>query len=93
MWENFCLLHHNEKLLDDNAPIQNFGIRNNSQVLWRFDALFVIIVFLAEFENQNSAVQVQFIPYVMSRAFKKQSGKRKHRFLHGLERKHIVQTD
>lgn len=32
VWENFCLLHHNEKLLDDNAPLQNYGIRNNSQV-------------------------------------------------------------
>ncbi|KAI5662066.1 hypothetical protein M9H77_21389 [Catharanthus roseus] len=32
VWENFCLLYHNEKLLDDNAGLQNYGIKNNSQV-------------------------------------------------------------
>ncbi|XP_021890524.1 U11/U12 small nuclear ribonucleoprotein 25 kDa protein [Carica papaya] len=32
VWENFCLSHHNEKLLDDNASLEEFGIRNNSQV-------------------------------------------------------------
>ncbi|PIA35563.1 hypothetical protein AQUCO_03500133v1 [Aquilegia coerulea] len=33
VWANFCLSHHNEKLIDDNAVLQEFGIRNNSQVL------------------------------------------------------------
>ncbi|XVE56228.1 hypothetical protein DITRI_Ditri03aG0221100 [Diplodiscus trichospermus] len=32
VWANFCLAYGNEKLLDDGAAIQDFGIRNNSQV-------------------------------------------------------------
>ncbi|GMI65419.1 hypothetical protein like AT3G07860 [Hibiscus trionum] len=32
VWSNFCLAHHNEKLLDDDAALQDFGVRNNSQV-------------------------------------------------------------
>ncbi|KAK5785336.1 U11/U12 small nuclear ribonucleoprotein 25 kDa [Gossypium arboreum] len=32
VWANFCLAHHNEKLLDDGAALQDFGVRNNSQV-------------------------------------------------------------
>ncbi|CAI9117007.1 OLC1v1018313C1 [Oldenlandia corymbosa var. corymbosa] len=32
VWENFCLSFHNEKLLDDNAILESYGIRNNSQV-------------------------------------------------------------
>ncbi|XVE94478.1 hypothetical protein REPUB_Repub02eG0012500 [Reevesia pubescens] len=32
VWANFCLAYHNEKLLDDNAVLQDFGVRNNSQV-------------------------------------------------------------
>ncbi|XP_077251631.1 U11/U12 small nuclear ribonucleoprotein 25 kDa protein-like [Tasmannia lanceolata] len=32
VWANFCLAHHNEKLIDDNHVLQDFGIRNNSQV-------------------------------------------------------------
>ncbi|XP_068314269.1 U11/U12 small nuclear ribonucleoprotein 25 kDa protein-like isoform X2 [Pyrus communis] len=32
VWRNFCLSYHNEKLLDDNAPVQHFGIHNHSQV-------------------------------------------------------------
>ncbi|PIA59076.1 hypothetical protein AQUCO_00400141v1 [Aquilegia coerulea] len=32
VWANFGLSHHNEKLIDDNAVLQDFGIRNNSQV-------------------------------------------------------------
>ncbi|XP_022140942.1 U11/U12 small nuclear ribonucleoprotein 25 kDa protein [Momordica charantia] len=32
VWENFCLAHHNEKLLDEGSALQDFGIRNNSQV-------------------------------------------------------------
>lgn len=61
VWSNFCLLFHNEKLLDDTAKLQDYGIRNNAQV--------------------------QFIPYVMSRAFKRHSKRRKHRFFHGLSKK------
>lgn len=33
VWANFCLAHHNEKLLDEGAALQDFGVRNNSQVL------------------------------------------------------------
>lgn len=33
VWSNFCLSYHNEKLLDDNSSLQDYGIRNNSQVL------------------------------------------------------------
>ncbi|KAM3283079.1 U11/U12 small nuclear ribonucleoprotein 25 kDa protein isoform X1 [Capsicum chacoense] len=61
VWSNFCLLFHNEKLLDDTAKLQDYGIRNNAQV--------------------------QFIPYVISRAFKRHSKRRKHRFFHGLSKK------
>ncbi|KAK9748512.1 hypothetical protein RND81_02G062900 [Saponaria officinalis] len=32
VWANYCLLFQNEKLLDESAPLQDFGIRNNSQV-------------------------------------------------------------
>ncbi|XP_022936294.1 U11/U12 small nuclear ribonucleoprotein 25 kDa protein isoform X1 [Cucurbita moschata] len=32
VWANFCLAHHNEKILDDSSALQDFGIRNNSQV-------------------------------------------------------------
>ncbi|KAM7260457.1 hypothetical protein ACFE04_016198 [Oxalis oulophora] len=32
VWKNFCLSYHNEKMLDENADLQSFGIRNNSQV-------------------------------------------------------------
>ncbi|KAG4177789.1 hypothetical protein ERO13_A11G330000v2 [Gossypium hirsutum] len=32
VWANFCLAYHNEKLLDDGAALQDFGVRNNSQV-------------------------------------------------------------
>ncbi|KAG8478608.1 hypothetical protein CXB51_028412 [Gossypium anomalum] len=31
VWANFCLAHHNQKLLDDGAALQDFGVRNNSQ--------------------------------------------------------------
>jgi len=32
VWANYCLSCHNNKLLDDNDALQNFGVRNNSQV-------------------------------------------------------------
>ncbi|KAL4186641.1 hypothetical protein AMTRI_Chr09g34960 [Amborella trichopoda] len=32
VWSNFCLSHHNEKLLDDNSILHDFGVRNNSQI-------------------------------------------------------------
>ncbi|KAI4306700.1 hypothetical protein L6164_029955 [Bauhinia variegata] len=32
VWGNFCLSYLNNKLLDDSSALQNFGIRNNSQV-------------------------------------------------------------
>lgn len=60
VWSNFCLSYHNEKLLDDNSALQEFGIRNNSQV--------------------------QFFPYVVSRASRRHSRRRKHRFFHGLNK-------
>uniref|UniRef100_A0A803MX15 SNRNP25 ubiquitin-like domain-containing protein n=1 Tax=Chenopodium quinoa TaxID=63459 RepID=A0A803MX15_CHEQI len=31
VWANYCLLYHNEKLLNESAALQDFGIRNNSQ--------------------------------------------------------------
>ncbi|XP_075507799.1 U11/U12 small nuclear ribonucleoprotein 25 kDa protein isoform X2 [Primulina tabacum] len=61
VWANFCLLHHNEKLLNDDSALENYGVRNNSQV--------------------------QFVPYVVSRASRKHTRSRKHRFFHGLTRK------
>ncbi|KAI4389996.1 hypothetical protein MLD38_002155 [Melastoma candidum] len=32
VWANFCLSYHNQKLLDDGSRLQDYGIRNNSQV-------------------------------------------------------------
>ncbi|CAN1312637.1 U11/U12 small nuclear ribonucleoprotein 25 kDa protein [Linum perenne] len=32
VWANCCLSHRNQKLLDDSSALQEFGIRNNSQV-------------------------------------------------------------
>ncbi|XP_050215790.1 U11/U12 small nuclear ribonucleoprotein 25 kDa protein [Mercurialis annua] len=32
VWANFTLSYQKEKLLDDNTSLQDFGIRNNSQV-------------------------------------------------------------
>lgn len=32
VWANFCLSYHNQKLLDDESTLQDFGIRNNSKV-------------------------------------------------------------
>ncbi|KAL0438347.1 UNVERIFIED_CONTAM: U11/U12 small nuclear ribonucleoprotein [Sesamum latifolium] len=61
VWANFCLSYLNEKLLDDNAALQDYGVRTNSQV--------------------------QFTPYVVARASRKHSRRRKHRFFHGLNRK------
>ncbi|EPS62947.1 hypothetical protein M569_11842, partial [Genlisea aurea] len=58
VWANFCLSYHNEKLLNDNSLLSDYGIRNNSEV--------------------------QFVPYVASRASGKHSRRRKHRFFHGL---------
>ncbi|KAK4359928.1 hypothetical protein RND71_022157 [Anisodus tanguticus] len=33
VWSKFCLLFHNEKLLDDTAKLQDYGIRNNAQII------------------------------------------------------------
>ncbi|KAF5179686.1 U11/U12 small nuclear ribonucleoprotein [Thalictrum thalictroides] len=60
VWANFGLSHHNDKLIDDSAVLQDFGIRNNSQV--------------------------HFVPYVMSKAYRKHSRRKKHRFFHGLSK-------
>ncbi|GAV56687.1 hypothetical protein CFOL_v3_00229, partial [Cephalotus follicularis] len=32
VWKNHCLSYQSNKLLDDNSALQDFGIRNNSQV-------------------------------------------------------------
>ncbi|KAJ8772572.1 hypothetical protein K2173_027749 [Erythroxylum novogranatense] len=32
VWANFSLSHNNQKLLDDNSVLQDFGIRNHSRV-------------------------------------------------------------
>ncbi|KAH7651156.1 U11/U12 small nuclear ribonucleoprotein 25 kDa protein [Dioscorea alata] len=32
VWNNFCLSHQNEKLIDDKSLLAAFGIRNNSKV-------------------------------------------------------------
>ncbi|KAJ0974231.1 hypothetical protein J5N97_016196 [Dioscorea zingiberensis] len=32
VWNNFCLSHQNEKLIDDSSLLSDFGIRNNSKV-------------------------------------------------------------
>ncbi|URE40990.1 U11 U12 small nuclear ribonucleoprotein 25 kDa [Musa troglodytarum] len=31
VWANFCLAHHNEKLIDDNSMLTEYGIHNNSK--------------------------------------------------------------
>lgn len=42
VWRNFCLAYHNDKLFDDNAALQDFGIRNNSQVFFIYFFTFII---------------------------------------------------
>ncbi|XP_072954570.1 U11/U12 small nuclear ribonucleoprotein 25 kDa protein isoform X2 [Typha angustifolia] len=32
VWANYCLAHHNEKLIDDDSALTDHGIRNNSKV-------------------------------------------------------------
>ncbi|KAJ0086342.1 hypothetical protein Patl1_09463 [Pistacia atlantica] len=32
VWKNYCLFYQNQKLLDENSALEDFGIRNNSQV-------------------------------------------------------------
>ncbi|OAY59041.1 U11/U12 small nuclear ribonucleoprotein 25 kDa protein isoform X1 [Manihot esculenta] len=32
VWENFAISCNNQKLLDDNSALHDFGVRNNSQV-------------------------------------------------------------
>nr|GMC47771.1 U11/U12 small nuclear ribonucleoprotein 25 kDa protein isoform X1 [Ipomoea batatas] len=34
VWENFCFSYHNEKLLDDGAKLQDYGVRNNCEVFY-----------------------------------------------------------
>lgn len=62
VWSNFCLSHHNVKLLDDKVALQDYGVRNN--------------------------YQVHFIPHIVSKESRKHSRRRKHRFFHGLNKKH-----
>lgn len=45
VWANYCLSCHNNKLLDDNEALQNFGVRNNSQVCLLCSA-FKLILYL-----------------------------------------------
>lgn len=45
VWANYCLLYHNEKLLNENVALQDYGIRNNSQVQF--------IPFIAARQNQK----------------------------------------
>lgn len=32
VWKNFCLIYHNEKLINDDSILSECGIRNNSKV-------------------------------------------------------------
>lgn len=32
VWDNYCLTHHNEKLIEDNSTLSSYGVRNNSKV-------------------------------------------------------------
>ncbi|XP_059072629.1 U11/U12 small nuclear ribonucleoprotein 25 kDa protein isoform X2 [Cryptomeria japonica] len=32
VWSNFCLSYANQNIIDDKAMLQDFGIRNNSQI-------------------------------------------------------------
>ncbi|KAH7527285.1 hypothetical protein JRO89_XSUnG0039100 [Xanthoceras sorbifolium] len=80
IWTNFCLSHHNQKLLDDNSVLQDFGIRNNSQV---FASSMPPSVTL----NKVFVIAVQFVPYVVSKGSRKHSRGRKHRFFHGLSQR------
>ncbi|XP_042405868.1 U11/U12 small nuclear ribonucleoprotein 25 kDa protein-like isoform X1 [Zingiber officinale] len=32
VWANFCLSHQNEKLVDDNSVLSEYGVSNNSKV-------------------------------------------------------------
>jgi len=32
VWDNYCLTHHNEKLIDDSSALSSHGVRTNSKV-------------------------------------------------------------
>ncbi|PWA52378.1 hypothetical protein CTI12_AA455390 [Artemisia annua] len=42
VWRNFCLSYHNEKLLNDDAVLQDYGIRNHSQDFYCIGAFYSI---------------------------------------------------
>ncbi|KAI8015794.1 U11/U12 small nuclear ribonucleoprotein 25 kDa protein [Camellia lanceoleosa] len=54
VWANFCLSYHNEKLLDDNSALQDYGMRNNSQV--QFVALRLVNGFSKAFKEEKTPV-------------------------------------
>ncbi|KAF6135629.1 hypothetical protein GIB67_028200 [Kingdonia uniflora] len=94
VWSNFCLSHHNNKLIDDSAMLQDFGIRTNSQVHETprdLDKFFSILEGLKPMLRLIRPAwrleTVHFVPYVMSREFRKHSRRKKHRFFHGLSKR------
>lgn len=40
VWANYCLSFDNNKLLNDDDVLQNFGVRNNSQVCSTYLIMF-----------------------------------------------------
>ena len=65
VWDNYCLTHHNEKLVDDSSALSSHGVRNNSKVallLKKYkvsgDILQKISMFISGILNKVSFSQV-----------------------------------
>ncbi|XP_057516070.1 U11/U12 small nuclear ribonucleoprotein 25 kDa protein isoform X2 [Amaranthus tricolor] len=54
VWANYCLLYRNDKLLDESTALQDFGIRNNSQVQ------FIPFVVARQFQKHTRSKKHRF---------------------------------
>ncbi|KAF8094231.1 hypothetical protein N665_0367s0017 [Sinapis alba] len=72
VWSSFCLSCDNEKLLDDDAVLQDVGVRNNSQVYFYYNPVF--------------SIRIAFVPYVMKKGSGRHSKRKKHRLFRSLHK-------
>uniref|UniRef100_A0A2P2PLK3 SNRNP25 ubiquitin-like domain-containing protein n=1 Tax=Rhizophora mucronata TaxID=61149 RepID=A0A2P2PLK3_RHIMU len=65
VWENFALSYHNQKLLDDNSALQDFGLRNNSQV-W---ILFLQVLKITNLTSGFYCLHVVYVSYFSQKSW------------------------
>lgn len=57
VWSNYALSYHNQKLLDESLPLQDFGIRNNSQVFadsnYNLKLIFIYVILVVLLNESN----------------------------------------